>query len=107
MLTRKTQYGWIVVCGILCLCGGVVALKVREGNPVAAQGEPALPAPTQPDSAAPRPLPQVVVPPGPCADRSAYGRAADRSTSPANAALPPASTAAPAAFGRSAPAAAR
>ena len=32
MLTRKTQYGWMVVGGMLCLCGGVVALKLREGN---------------------------------------------------------------------------
>jgi len=34
----------MVVGGILCLCGGVVALKLREGNPAVAQSEPA-PAP--------------------------------------------------------------
>ena len=39
-VTRKSQYGWMVVGGILCLCGGVVALKLREGNPAIAQGEP-------------------------------------------------------------------
>ena len=69
MLTRKTQYGWIVVGGILCLCGGVVALKVREGNPVVAQGEPAPPPPLiQPDGpaqSAPKPLAEVAIPPGP------------------------------------------
>lgn len=43
-MTRKSQYGWMVVGGILCLCGGVVALKLREGNPAIAQTEPA-PAP--------------------------------------------------------------
>jgi MraZ protein len=38
-VTRKSQYGWMVMGGILCLCGGVVALKVREGNPAVAQAE--------------------------------------------------------------------
>ena len=38
-MTRKSQYGWMVVGGILCLCGGVVALKLREGNPAIAQVE--------------------------------------------------------------------
>jgi MraZ protein len=38
-VTRKTQYGWMVVGGILCLCGGVVVLKVREGNLAVAQSE--------------------------------------------------------------------
>ncbi len=39
-MTRKSQYGWMVVGGILCLCGGVVALKLKEGNPAVAQSEP-------------------------------------------------------------------
>jgi MraZ protein len=42
-VTRKSQYGWMVMGGILCLCGGVVALKVREGNPAIAQAEPPRP----------------------------------------------------------------
>ncbi|HBI44696.1 MAG TPA: hypothetical protein DDY78_17865 [Planctomycetales bacterium] len=42
-MTRKSQYGWMVMGGILCLCGGVVALKVREGNPAVAQAEPPRP----------------------------------------------------------------
>ena len=51
MVTRKSQYGWMVLGGILCLCGGVVALKLREGNPAVAQTEaPRPPAPpTAPD----------------------------------------------------------
>jgi MraZ protein len=42
-VTRKSQYGWMVMGGILCLCGGVVALKLREGNPAVAQAEPPRP----------------------------------------------------------------
>ncbi|HVS40352.1 MAG TPA: hypothetical protein VMS17_32645 [Gemmataceae bacterium] len=55
MLTRKTQYGWIVLAGILCLCGAVVALKIREGEPAAAQvAAPQPPAPAaQPDAPPP------------------------------------------------------
>jgi MraZ protein len=52
-VTRKSQYGWMVMGGILCLCGGVVALKVREGNPAAAQAEP------------PRPVAEVATEPPP------------------------------------------
>lgn len=60
-MTRKSQYGWMVVGGILCLCGGVVALKLREGNPAVAQSEPP-PAPmTAAADAPPPPRPQDMV----------------------------------------------
>ena len=59
-VTRKSQYGWMVVGGILCLCGGVVALKLREGNPAVAQSEPA-PAPMTAAADDPPPPPPDMV----------------------------------------------
>ncbi len=68
MLTRKSQYGWMVLGGILCLCGGVVALKLREGNPAVAQTDPPPPpappaAPDDPPQAGSKAKPEVVIPP--------------------------------------------
>jgi MraZ protein len=53
MLTRKTQYGWMALGGLLCLFGVVLTCKLQEGNralagdespPAAAEKKPADPA---------------------------------------------------------------
>jgi MraZ protein len=38
MVTRRTQYGWMAMGGMLCLFGVVLAYKLREENKVTAQG---------------------------------------------------------------------
>lgn len=43
MLTRKTQYAWMALGGLICLFGLVLASKLRDGNKAIAQPEP-LPA---------------------------------------------------------------
>lgn len=44
MLTRKTQYAWMALGGLICLFGLVLASKLRDGNKAIAQPEPS-PAP--------------------------------------------------------------
>ncbi|HEY7159107.1 MAG TPA: hypothetical protein VH575_34505, partial [Gemmataceae bacterium] len=39
MLTRKTQYAWMAVGGLICLFGLVLACKLRDGNRAIAQSE--------------------------------------------------------------------
>ncbi len=82
MLTRKTQYGWMVLGGILCLCGGVIALKLREGNPAVAQAEP--PSPPAPSAEPPKPLPDAVAPPTPAPPADARLPSAPRRSPPAS-----------------------
>lgn len=43
MLTRKTQYGWMALGGLICLFGLVLACKLRDGSKAAAQAEPPPP----------------------------------------------------------------
>ena len=45
MLTRKTQYAWMGLGGLICLFGLVLACKIRDGNKASAQPE-LLPPPT-------------------------------------------------------------
>jgi MraZ protein len=57
MLTRKTQYAWMAVGGLICLFGLVLACKLRDGNRAIAQSDktsPPLPPVTEPP---PLPLP--------------------------------------------------
>lgn len=39
MLTRKTQYAWMAVGGMICLFGLVLACKLRDGNKAIAQDD--------------------------------------------------------------------
>ncbi len=39
MLTRKTQYGWMALGGLICLFGLVLACKLRDGNKAVAQAD--------------------------------------------------------------------
>jgi MraZ protein len=39
MLTRKTQYAWMALGGLICLFGLVLACKLRDGNKAIAQPE--------------------------------------------------------------------
>jgi MraZ protein len=57
MLTRKTQYAWMALGGLICLFGLVLACKLHDGNKARAQPEP-LPPPTLtvPDKSAPPPM---------------------------------------------------
>ncbi len=56
MVTRKTQYGWMALGGLVCLFGVVLCCKVYEGNralagdeaPPVAEKKPADPAPPPP-----------------------------------------------------------
>src|SRR6516164_32847 len=56
MLTRKTQYGWMALGGLLCLFGVVLTCKLTEGNcalardgaPPAAENKSAEPIPPPP-----------------------------------------------------------
>ena len=43
MLTRKTQYAWMALGGLICLFGLVLACKLRDGNKAIAQPEPPPP----------------------------------------------------------------
>jgi MraZ protein len=43
MLTRKTQYAWMALGGLICLFGLVLACKLRDGNRVVAQPQTAPP----------------------------------------------------------------
>jgi MraZ protein len=43
MLTRKTQYAWMGLGGMICLFGLVLACKLRDGNKASAQPEPLPP----------------------------------------------------------------
>jgi MraZ protein len=58
-VTRKTQYGWMVVGGLLCLCGAVVALKLREGPRAVAQTEAPKPPAVKAVLEPPAPEPMV------------------------------------------------
>ncbi len=50
MLTRKTQYAWMSLGGLICLFTLVLACKLRDGNKASAQPEPLpLPALTEKD----------------------------------------------------------
>ena len=40
MRTRKTQYAWMALGGLICLFGLVLACKLRDGNKASAQPEP-------------------------------------------------------------------
>jgi MraZ protein len=40
MLTRKTQYAWMALGGLICLFGLVLACKLRDGNRAVAQPQP-------------------------------------------------------------------
>ncbi len=46
MLTRKTQFAWMAVGGLICLLGLVLACKLRDGNRAIAQLDPTEPLPT-------------------------------------------------------------
>jgi MraZ protein len=60
MLTRKTQYGWMALGGLICLFGLVLACKLRDGNKAVAQADrSAMDVPTKEDKP---PLPE---PPSP------------------------------------------
>jgi MraZ protein len=90
MVTRRTQYGWMAMGGMLCLFGVVLAYKLREENKVTAQGDqrpeavavannpnllitrelltglqepPVLPAPAPPADLGKPPLPDPLPPP--------------------------------------------
>jgi MraZ protein len=70
MLTRKTQYGWMALGGMICLFGLVLACKLRDGNRASAQPEPLpLPAisekekPATPPAKTSEPTPPPVLPP--------------------------------------------
>jgi MraZ protein len=39
MLTRKTQYAWMAMGGLICLFGLALACKLRDGNRAVAQGD--------------------------------------------------------------------
>ena len=39
MLTRKTQYAWMALGGLICLFGLVIACKLRDGNKAIAQAD--------------------------------------------------------------------
>ncbi len=39
MLTRKTQYAWMAMGGLICLFGLVLACKLRDGNKAVAQAD--------------------------------------------------------------------
>ena len=54
MLTRKTQYAWMAVGGLICLFGLVLACKLRDGNRAIAQDDKSV-----------LPLPPLAVPPVP------------------------------------------
>jgi MraZ protein len=43
MLTRKTQYGWMALGGLICLFGLVLACKLRDGNKAVAQVDKSVP----------------------------------------------------------------
>jgi MraZ protein len=47
MTNRKTQYGWMVLGGLICLFGMVLACKLREGNRLAAQQQSAADKPKE------------------------------------------------------------
>jgi len=49
MLTRKTQYAWMALGGLICLFGLALACKLRDGNRAIAQPEP-LPSPIKNES---------------------------------------------------------
>lgn len=56
MLTRKTQYAWMALGGLICLFGLVLACKLRDGNRASAQPEPLpLPAITEKEKPAASP----------------------------------------------------
>jgi division/cell wall cluster transcriptional repressor MraZ len=64
-VTRKTQYGWMAAGGLMCLCGVVVALKLREGPKAVARDEPprvAKPADAPPPPADPAPAKPIEPP---------------------------------------------
>lgn len=46
MLTRKTQYAWMAVGGLICLFGLALACKLRDGNKVIAQVDQPIPSPS-------------------------------------------------------------
>ncbi|MHB1427052.1 MAG: hypothetical protein ACYC3I_28180 [Gemmataceae bacterium] len=73
MLTRKTQYAWMSLGGLICLFGLVLACKIRDGNKASAQPE-LLPPPTkitkkweekpsQPKATLEMPMPSEPLPP--------------------------------------------
>ncbi|HEU0116649.1 MAG TPA: hypothetical protein VFQ80_18295, partial [Thermomicrobiales bacterium] len=55
MLTRKTQYAWMAVGGLICLFGLVLACKLRDGNRAIAQSDKT--SPPLPSIGEPSPLP--------------------------------------------------
>lgn len=79
MLTRKTQYAWMAMGGLICLFGLVLACKLRDGNKAIAQADkPSLakedkepPLPPPPTAKEPPPplgislstTPEMVLPP--------------------------------------------
>src|SRR5690349_13632992 len=52
MQTRKTQYGWMALGGLLCLFGVVLSCKLYDGNRARAGDDPAPAAEKKPADAA-------------------------------------------------------
>ena len=59
MLTRKTQYAWMAMGGLICLFGLILACKLRDGNKAIAQSDKPpdgtyfIPAESKPSSPSP------------------------------------------------------
>jgi MraZ protein len=63
MLSRKTQYAWMAMGGLICLFGLVLACKLRDGSKAVAQVDKPAPPPMTKEDPAPPLSPPVSLPP--------------------------------------------